>query len=84
MKIVFTDEAWEDYLYWQKSNKRFLKRINLLIKEAIRSPYEGLGKPEVLRYDLQGFCSRRVDSEHRLVYLISNKELKIVSCRYHY
>jgi toxin YoeB len=84
MKIVFSKESWDDYLYWQKIDKKILKRINQLIKDSIRSPFEGIGKPEPLKYELQGCWSRRINDEHRLVYEIKDDELRIVSCRYHY
>ncbi|HOV13433.1 MAG TPA: Txe/YoeB family addiction module toxin [Spirochaetota bacterium] len=84
MKLIFSDDSWNDYLYWQEKDKKILKRINILIKDIKRSPFEGIGKPEPLKYDLQGCWSRRIDDEHRLVYEISIDEIKIVSCRYHY
>ncbi len=67
MKIIFSETAWEDYLYWQKNDKKRLKRINLLIKDIQRSPFTGIGKPEPLQYDLSGYWSRRIDDEHRMV-----------------
>jgi len=84
MNKVWSDEAWEDYLYWQVTDKKILKRINNLVKDINRSPYEGIGKPEQLKYKLQGFWSRRIDSEHRLVYRIRNNQLEIAHCRNHY
>ena len=84
MKIIFSDNAWEDYVYWQQKDKKTLKRINSLIKDIRRTPFEGIGKPEPLRFEFQGFWSRRIDSEHRLVYKVTDKELQIVACRYHY
>lgn len=84
MKIVWTQTAWKDYLYWQKNDKKKLKRINELIKGTLRSPFEGIGNPEALKYDLRGYWSRRIDKEHRLVYSFENKELLIIACRYHY
>ena len=84
MLVVFTENAWEDYLYWQKVDKRIVKKINNLIKDIKRSPFEGIGKPEPLKYDLAGFWSRRIDQEHRLVYQVENKELRILACRFHY
>lgn len=84
MKLIFSDDSWNDYLYWLEKDKKILKRINSLIKDIKRSPFEGIGKPEPLKYDLQGCWSRRIDDEHRLVYEISMDELKVVSCRYHY
>ena len=76
--------AWEDYLHWQKTDKKKLKRINDLIKSAQRTPFEGTGKPEPLKGDLSGFWSRRIDQEHRLVYTVSDGALIIAACRYHY
>lgn len=84
MDIIFSDIAWEDYLYWQKTDKKTLKRINALIKDIQRNQFTGIGKPEPLKYEFQGFWSRRIDSEHRLVYQVTEKEIKIVACRYHY
>lgn len=85
MNILFTDDAWDDYLYWQDTDKKYLKKVNQFIKEIQRSPFEGTGQPEPLKYDLQGCWSRRIDKEHRLVYEIVNDSiLKIISCRFHY
>ena len=84
MKITWTLTAWEDYIYWQSIDKSKLKRINELIKAITREPFKGIGNPEALKHDLQGFWSRRIDSEHRLVYQIQENVLCIVSCRYHY
>ena len=84
MKIAFTESGWEDYLWFQQNDRKRLKRINALIKDAIRNPFEGLGKPEPLKSDLSGYWSRRITSEHRLVYRSSNTSLIIISCRYHY
>ena len=84
MNLIFSDDSWEDYLYWQNTDKKLLKRINLLIKDIKRNPFSGIGKPEPLKFDLQGCWSRRIDTEHRLVYEIFKKDLRIVSCRYHY
>lgn len=84
MKIIFHPHGWEDYLYWQKNDKKLLKKINSLIKEITRKPYEGKGKPEQLKFDLTGFWSRRIDLEHRLIYKVEKKELHILACRYHY
>ena len=84
MVIVFTENAWEDYLHWQKVDKKITKRVNELIKSIQRTPFEGIGKPEPLKYDLAGFWSRRIDLEHRLVYQVNNNELLIYACRYHY
>jgi toxin YoeB len=84
MKYVFVDESWEDYLYWQKIDKKMLKRINLLLKDISRQPYEGIGKPEPLKHQYRGFWSRRIDGEHRLIYQVREDEIRIVKCRFHY
>ncbi len=84
MRIVFSKNAWEDYISWQTEDKKNLKKINELIKDIMRTPYEGIGKPEPLKYDLAGFWSRRIDLEHRLVYQIQDNEILIYSCRFHY
>ncbi|MDO4449837.1 MAG: Txe/YoeB family addiction module toxin [Moraxella sp.] len=82
--LSWTDNAWEDYLYWQSQDKKTLKRINALIKDCQRSPFDGIGKPEPLRYNLAGLWSRRIDDNHRLVYNFENEVLTIFACRYHY
>ena len=84
MKIAWSSRAWSDYLRWQKTDKKRLKRINTLIKECMRDPFEGIGNPEPLKHDLKGFWSRRIDKEHRLVYSYRKEELLIVACKYHY
>lgn len=84
MKLAWSSRAWNDYLHWQKTDKQKLKRINTLIKDCLRNPFEGIGNPEPLKHELQGFWSRRIDKEHRLVYNYSEEELLIVACRYHY
>ena len=84
MKIIFMDQAWEDYLYWQNTDKATLKKINSLIKEIDRTPFEGSGKPEPLKYNLTGLWSRRISLDHRLVYKIENEAIVIHQCRYHY
>lgn len=84
MKLLWAQEAWEDYLYWQQTDKSTLKKINSLIKEIMRTPFEGSGKPEPLKHNLAGFWSRRITQEHRLVYAIADDEVQIASCRYHY
>ena len=84
MKKVFHQNAWEDYLYWIKQDRKLLKRINLLIKDIERSPNEGLGKPEALKHNLSGWWSRRITDEHRIVYRVQGDELHIVTLRYHY
>ena len=81
---VWSDHAWEDYLYWQTQDKKILKRINQLIKDIDRNGYDGIGKPEPLKYELQGFWSRRIDDEHRLVFRIEDDKIEILSCRLHY
>lgn len=83
-RIIWTQAAWEDYQYWQQQDKKTLKRINLLIRDALRSPFAGIGKPEPLRENLSGFWSRRIDETNRLVYTIDNDDLVIIACRYHY
>ena len=84
MKILFAENAWEDYLYWQRTDKKILKRINLLIKEIQRDPFQGIGKPEALKFNWTGYWSRRIDLEHRLVYKVKDDSLFIAQCRYHY
>jgi toxin YoeB len=83
-KLAWTDEAWEGYLYWQSQDKKTLKRINKLLADAKRQPFEGLGKPESLRENLSGFWSRRIDDTNRLVYAVDDNHVTIISCRYHY
>ena len=83
MKYIFVDESWEDYLYWQKNNRKLLKRINDLLKDISRNPYSGIGKPEALKYKYQGFWSRRIDHEHRLIYQVKDNEILIAKCRFH-
>ena len=82
--ITWTKEAWSDYLYWQTQDRKTLKRINKLIVDVQRNPVSGIGKPEVLRENLSGLYSRRIDDSNRLVYAIENQQLTIISCRYHY
>ena len=84
MKLIFADEAWEDYLYWQKQDKRMLERINKLIRETQREPFTGVGKPEPLKHALAGYWSRRITDEHRMVYRLEGKDLLIAQLRYHY
>ena len=84
MKIQFSENAWEDYLYWQKADKVIVKRINGLIHDIQRSPFEGIGKPEPLKHALSGFWSRRINDEHRLVYSVEGNVLRIAPARYHY
>lgn len=84
MKFVFTELSWEDYLYWQKNDKQKLKRINELLKDISRNPYQGIGKPEPLKFNYTGFWSRRIDEEHRLIYRVVDDEIQIAKCRFHY
>lgn len=84
MKLCFVDESWEDYLYWQKTDKKMLARINSLIKDISRSPYDGIGKPEPLKHKYRGYWSRRIDGEHRIIYRVVEDEIWIVKCRFHY
>jgi toxin YoeB len=84
MKVIFSQNSWEDYISWQSEDKTILKKINSLIKDIQRTPYRGIGKPEPLKYDLVGLWSRRIDREHRLVYQVIGDDLFIYSCRYHY
>lgn len=84
MKLIFADEAWEDYLYWQKLDKRMLERINKLISETRREPFTGAGKPEPLKHALSGYWSRRITDEHRMVYRAENDALMIAQLRFHY
>lgn len=82
--LCWTDEAWNDYVYWQSQDKRTLKRINRLVADVKRSPFEGIGKPEPLKENLAGFWSRRIDETNRLVYAVEDSAMTIISCRYHY
>lgn len=84
MKYIFVDESWEDYLYWQKTDKKTLKKINDLLKDISRNPFTGIGKPEHLKHKYKGFWSRRIDSEHRLIYAVKENEILIAKCRFHY
>lgn len=84
MELVWQSNAWEDYLYWQQTDKRILKKINGLIKDCLRKPFEGIGKPEPLKGNLAGCWLRRIDAEHRLVYKLIDNRLHIIQCRYHY
>jgi len=84
MKLIFAEHAWQDYLYWQRTDKRLLKRVNLLIQEIQRAPFEGIGKPEPLKHGLSGYGSRRINDEHRLVYKVEGEALLIAQVRYHY
>jgi len=84
MKLIFSEQAWEDYSYWQKTDKKLLERINALIKDTSRSPFEGIGKPEPLKNALSGYWSRRINDEHRIVYKISDGSMLIAQLRFHY
>ena len=84
MNLVFSREAWEEYLYWQETDPQALKRINHLIKDTMRNPYRGIGKPEPLRQGFQGYWSRRITGEHRMVYRLAGGDLWIAQLRYHY
>ena len=83
-KLAWTDEAWKDYIYWQTQDKTAVKRINKLINNTMKQPFEGIGKPEPLRENLSGFWSRRIDDTNRLVYAVDDDFITIISCRYHY
>ena len=84
MKLVFADEAWDDYLYWQKQDRKMVERINKLIQAVRRDPFTGVGKPEPLKHALAGFWSRRITDEHRMVYRVEGESLLIAQLRYHY
>lgn len=84
MNICFTELSWKDYVYWQATDKVILKRINLLIEDIMRNPFDGIGKPEPLKFDLTGKWSRRIDDQHRIVYEVIDNNLIIYQCRYHY
>ncbi|MBK4120316.1 Txe/YoeB family addiction module toxin [Kocuria rhizophila] len=84
MRLVWDEAAWEDYTYWQTADRRILKRINLLIDACLREPFGGIGKPEQLKYGARGSWSRRINEEHRLVYLVTGEDLVILQARYHY
>ena len=84
MKIIFSTHGWEDYLYWQSTDQKVLKRINSLIKETVRTPFQGTGKPEPLKHVLGGYWSRRITDEHRMVYKVEEESLLIAQLRYHY
>ena len=84
MILSWADHAWEDYLYWQKADKKVLQRINSLIKQMLRTPFEGAGDPEALKHNWSGYWSRRINREHRIVYKVTDEAIIIVQCRYHY
>jgi len=84
VKIIFSEQAWDDYLYWQKTDKKMLNRINQLIKDIQRQPFEGIGKPEPLKYHLSEYWSRRISDEHRIVYKVEDNALNLAQLRHHY
>ncbi|HOY96714.1 MAG TPA: Txe/YoeB family addiction module toxin [Catalimonadaceae bacterium] len=84
MKFLFSDESWQDYLYWQETDKKILKRINELLKDTARTPFAGIGKPEPLKHKYKGFWSRRITDEHRLIYQVKDDQVFILKCRFHY
>ena len=84
MRLIWSEESWEEYLYWQSTDKQIVKKINSLIKDIRRDPFVGIGKPEPLKHELSGFWSRRITDEHRLVYEVYENTLAIASCKYHY
>ncbi len=84
MKLIFSEHAWDDYMYWQRTDKKIAKRINVIIKDIKRNKYEGIGKPEPLKHNLSGYWSRRINSAHRIVYKIEGNSIFIAQLRYHY
>ncbi len=84
MTLIFSDHAWDDYLYWQKTDKKMVKRINSLVKNIQRSPFEGIGKPEPLKHALAGYWSRRINDEHRMIYKVDSESIYFAQLRYHY
>lgn len=82
--LYWDSKAWQDYLYWQRKDKKTLKRINKLIQNTLTTPFEGIGKPEPLKENLSGYWSKRIDETNRLVYRVTNEYIKVISCRYHY
>lgn len=84
MRVVFSTRGWEDYLWWQRQDRKLLRRINLLIQDIARNGNEGIGKPEPLQHGFQGYWSRRISDEHRLIYKVVDDEVRIAACRYHY
>ncbi len=84
MRLIFSEHAWDDYLYWQRVDKKLLKRVNSIIQDIQRSPFEGIGKPEPLKHALSGYWSRRINDEHRIVYKVEDDSLLIAQLRHHY
>lgn len=84
MNMTFTNDSWNDYLYWQQTDMQVLKKINTLLKDITRNPFDGIGKPEPLKHEFAGCWSRRITDEHRLVYEVTNYSLVVISCRFHY
>jgi toxin YoeB len=84
VSLVFAEQAWEDYLHWQKTDRKLVERTNRLIKDIVRSPFEGIGKPEPLKHALTGYWSRRINDEHRIIYKVENESVLIAQLRYHY
>jgi toxin YoeB len=84
MRYIFVDESWEDYQYWQQTDRQKIKRTNDILKDIARHPYSGIGKPEALKFKYKGFWSRRIDGEHRLIYQVKGEDILIAKCRYHY
>jgi toxin YoeB len=84
LKLIFSDHAWDDYQFWQKTDKQILRRINKLFKDTMRNPFEGIGKPEPLKHALSGYWSRRITDEHRFIYKASENAIEIAQLRYHY
>jgi len=84
VRLIFSGHAWDDYIYWQQTDKKILRRINALIKETMRNPFEGVGKPEPLKHALSGYWSRRITDEHRFIYKVSGDAIHIAQLRYHY
>ena len=84
MRYIFIDLAWDEYVFWQKNDKQKIIRINQLLTDISRSPYEGIGKPEALKFKYAGYWSRRIDEEHRLIYKVEQDEIQILKCRFHY
>jgi len=84
VKLIFSEHAWEDYLYWQRTDRKLLQRLNTLIREIQRAPFEGIGKPELLKHGLSGYWSRRINDEHRMVYKVEAGSLFLAQLRYHY